>query len=124
MKNGEPFEVPLPRELTAPLERYLQHWRPVLLDGHPQTSRMWVSAFGRPLRGDEIHYIVTRRTEKLFGAGMNDPEHVGMASTLLSHRAPTDSSKPYNLARQLEATHQWQQHVRKLRRTARRRSRA
>ena len=139
MKNGEPFEVPLPRELTAPLERYLQHWRPVLLDGHPQTSRVWVSAFGQPLRSDEIHYIVTRRTEKLFGAGMNphllraglmteiairDPEHVGMASTLLSHLAPTGSSKPYNLAQQHEAARQWQQHVRKLRRAARRRSRA
>ena len=136
MKNGAPFEVPLPRELTGPLERYLQHWRPVLLDGHPQTSRVWVSAFGQPLCGDEIHYIVTRRTGKLFGAGMNphllraslmteiairDPEHVGMASTLLSHRAPMDSSKPYNLARQHEALRQWQQHVRKLRRAARRR---
>ena len=53
---------------------------------------------------------------------IRDPEHVGMASTLLSHRAPT-GARPYNLARQHEAARQWQQHVRKLRQAARRRRR-
>jgi integrase/recombinase XerD len=135
MKNGSPFEVPLPRELTAPLARYVQHWRGVLLEDHPRTSRVWISAFGRPLGDDEVHYIVTRRTRQLFGVSMHphllraglmtetairDPEHVGIASTLLSHRAPTTSSKPYNLARQHEAARQLQQHVQKLRRAARR----
>jgi hypothetical protein len=139
MKNGEPFEVPLPHDLTAPLERYLEHWRPVLLDGNTQTSRLWISAFGRPLRDDEIHYVVTRRTKQLFGVSMHphllraalmtetairDPDHVGVASTLLSHRAPTSSSKPYNLARQHEACRQLQQHVRELRRAARQQRKA
>ena len=138
MKNGQPFEVPLPRELTAPLVRYLEHWRLVLLDGHAPSSRFWISAFGRPLDDHAIHGIVTRRTKELLGvsifphllrAGLmtetaiRDPKHVGIASTLLSHRAPTESSKPYNLARQHEAARQWQQHVRKLRQAARRRSR-
>ena len=125
MKNGDPFEIPLPRELTAPLGRYLDHWRPILLDGN-SSSRLWISAFGRPLGEDEIYYVVTRRTQQLLGvkiyphllrAGLmteiaiRDPEHVGIASPILAHRTPTTGARHYNLARPHEATRQWQKHV-------------
>ena len=52
---------------------------------------------------------------------IRDPEHVGIASPMLAHRTHTTGARHYNLARQHEAARQWQQHVLKLRKAARRR---
>ena len=136
-KNGDPLELPLPEELHQPLERYLAHWRPVLL-GRSVSTRLWISAYGRPIRPDNLHFIVTRTTKKRLGVSINphllrsclatetairDPDGAGLATPMLGHRVGATTDKHYNLAQQHEAARQWQQHVRELRRAARQRSR-
>jgi hypothetical protein len=44
-KNGDPNSYELPRELTTPIQRYLDHWRPMLLGGN-QSDQFWVSSNG------------------------------------------------------------------------------
>ena len=132
-KNGTALELPLPQELTQPIERYLSHWRQVLL-GQLVSTRLWISAFGRPLGADQLHFIVTRTTRKLLGVSINphllrsglateaairDPDGAGMATPILGHRVGATTEKHYNLARQHQAAGQWQQHVLELRKQAR-----
>lgn len=135
-KNGQSFRSPLPEALNTPIERYLDHWRPILLDGR-QSSHLWISANGRALRPDNLHFIVTSRTSSLLGVAINphafraalatevairDPEHVAIASPMLGHRASA-SMRHYNLAGQHEAARDWQKIVLRHRQEARRRRR-
>ena len=48
-KNGDVLELPLPDELTVPIERYLAHWRPVLLEDR-SSERLWISGLRLPDR--------------------------------------------------------------------------
>ena len=95
MKNGSPFEVPLPRELTAPLERF-----PALAScapGRSSSDQPGVDLGVRtaaPRRRDPLHrdpaYRTLRvslhphllRTGLMTETAIRDPEHVGIASTL------------------------------------------
>jgi hypothetical protein len=135
-KNGDPFEPPLPEELTLPLDRYYAHWRPLLLGG-ARSNHFFISANGRPLLAGEVHSVVTTRTKRVFGVAMNphcfraalmteiairDPGHVGIASTMLGHRASA-SGRHYNLAGQHEVARDWQGIVLRHRRGAKRRRR-
>ena len=50
MKARRPFETPAPAELTEAIDRYLQHWRPLLLqDG--TTDALWLTQAGRATAG-------------------------------------------------------------------------
>jgi hypothetical protein len=133
MKNHVPWAVSLPEELTQPIQRYLEHWRPILLDGRC-TDRVWLSLHRRPLDGKAIHYVVTLRMRRLFGVAMyphlfrssmmtetaiRDPKHVGIAAPILGHQASGTGNRHYNLARQHEAVRHFQQLTLKLRRSAR-----
>ncbi|WP_191059406.1 site-specific integrase [Geminicoccus harenae] len=135
-KNGDVLELPLPAELSPLLERYLTHWRPVLLDGKV-SQRLWISAFGQSFETDQLYFVVMRATEKQLGVRINphllrsglataaaqrDPGHAGLATPMLGHRVGVTTERHYNLARQHEAASQWQQHVLELRREARRRA--
>jgi integrase/recombinase XerD len=135
-KNGDPLELQLPEELTGPFERYLAHWRPILLAGRA-SNRLWVSMHRRPLDAKSIHGVFCERTRRLFGQPLNphllraclmtetairDPGHVGIASPILGHRASGTGTRHYNLAGQHEAARQWQQLALKLRDGARQRT--
>ena len=100
-KNGDPLVLQLPEELTEPFERYLAHWRPILLAGRV-SNRLWISMHRRPLDAKSIHEVFCRRTRQLFGQPLNphllraclmtetairDPKHVGIASPILGQRA-------------------------------------
>ena len=136
-KNGDPLVLQLPEELTEPFERYLAHWRPILLAGRI-SNRLWISMHRRPLDAKSIHEVFCRRTRRLFGQPLNphllraclvtetairDPEHVGITSPILGHRASSTGTEHYNLAGQHEAAQQWQQLALKLRDGARQRAR-
>lgn len=124
-----------PEELTELIRRYLDHWRPILPDGRC-SDRLWISQHRRPLDAKSVHGVVMACTQRLLGVAMfphlmrsslvtetaiRDPEHVGIVSPILGHRAPGTRTKHYNLARQHEAAWRWQEHVAALRRKARRR---
>ena len=135
-KNGDPLVLQLPEELTEPFERYLAHWRPILLAGRV-SNRLWISMHRRPLDANSIHEVFCRCTRQLFGQPLNphllraclmtetairDPKHVGIASPILGHRASSTGIEHYNLAGQHEAARQWQQLALKLRDGARQRT--
>lgn len=135
-KNGEVLELALPEELDGPIERYLDRWRPLLLDGR-SSDRLWISANGNPLDPDSVTEVVKERTERLFGIAINphcfraalmtevavrDPKHVRIASPMLGHRASA-SGRYYNLAGQHEAARDWQEIILQHRWEARRRRR-
>jgi integrase len=133
MKNGIPLTLALPEELTEPIRRHLDHWRPILLDGR-RSDRLWVSTHKRPLDAKSVHEVVTVCTRRLLGVAMfphlmrsalmtetaiRDPQHVGIASPILGHRSPRTKDKYYNLARQHEAVRDFQALALRLRRSAR-----
>jgi integrase len=128
-KTGAPLELPWPGRLDAPLERYLERHRPVLLGGRA-SDRLWIGQRGRPLDGRQIHKRVAAVTRRLFGRPINphlfrdcfatsvairDPGHIRVAAILLGHSQRTNEAH-YNQARALEAGRLYQQGLVALRR--------
>jgi integrase len=131
-KAGNRIELPFPAALVPYLERHLDRWRPVLLQGKA-SSRLWISAHGRPLNAHKLYTLIGQITEKRFGQRMtlhifrdcaathvaiHDPEHMGVATALLGHRSMATTQRHYNLARSREAASLMQQAVLELRRRA------
>jgi integrase len=124
-----------PEDLIEPLEAYLDHHRPVLVQlrrrsARPPGEALWVSRHGSPLDRRTIYANVTRRTRDGLGHAINphlfrdcctttiaieDPEHIGIASPLLGHLTPATTEKYYNQARSIEALRRLQQVVLALR---------
>lgn len=124
-KNRDPIEYRWPSALISHLETYLSDHRTVLAasprysDGDP----LWVSRYGFPLTGAGIYVSIVARTREGLGQVVNphlfrdclatsvaidDPGHVGIATSLLGHRTPAITEKNYNLAGSLEASRRMQ----------------
>lgn len=129
-KTHRLLEEPLPPAFTPSIERYLTAYRPVLLRGR-RSEHLWVSSRSTALRPDSIYAQITSRTERAFGVPINphlfrdcsvttiaieDPEHVGIASTILGHADPRTTVKYYNQARMLSASRAYNSVMRDLRR--------
>ena len=127
-KTRRPIELPWPERLNAPLERYLDRHRPVLLGGQA-SDRLWIGQRGRPMDGRAIHKRIAAITRKCFGQPINphlfrdcfatsiairDPEHIRAAAILLGHSQRTNE-KHYNQAQALEAGRLYQQGILALR---------
>ena len=127
-KTGTPFELPWPGRLEAPLERYLDRHRPVLLAGQAG-DRLWIGQRARPMGGRTIHKRVTGVTRRLFGQPINphlfrdcfatsiairDPGHIRVAAILLGHSQRTNE-RHYNQAQTIEAGRLYQQEMLALR---------
>jgi integrase/recombinase XerD len=120
MKNKRPYEAPLP-SLTGILDRYIQHYRPILAARAVPTvagNALWLTASGRPTSGYQIGQLVSRRTKRDLGCDLcplllrkliptelaiNDPEHVGVAQPLLGHADYRMTERAYNLGRAIDA---------------------
>jgi site-specific recombinase XerD len=97
-KNGRPFEVPLPETYTEAIERYLQHYRPHLLQRSAMPAAggaVWISNGGRPFTAKGVGQLMSAVTKRELGRDLNphlfrkmvptelaihDPERVGIAS--------------------------------------------
>ena len=137
MKNRRSLEFPLPQELTDPLQYYLDHVRPELINqrGRWKTDvgrRLWVGEGGSAMKSHRIHRRICQRTEERFGHPINphlfrdaaatsiaeqDPEHVGMIRAILGHTSPATSEDHYNHASSLEASRRYQRMIEDLRET-------
>jgi integrase/recombinase XerD len=120
MKNKRPYEAPLPG-LTGILDRYIQHYRPILAARAMPTvagNALWLTAGGKPTSGDQIGLLVSRRAKRDLGCDLcplllrkliptelaiNDPEHVGVAQPLLGHADYRMTERAYNLGRAIDA---------------------
>ncbi len=134
VKNRRPLELPFPDNLTPYLDRYLEHWRPVLVGGQ-ELDRLWVTRYGRPMNGKAVHRRITKVTNRAFGWPLNphlfrdcaatfvaieDPEHVRISAPLLGHSNLSTTERYYNQAQSVEAGRAYQQSLLALRRDMRR----
>jgi integrase/recombinase XerD len=132
-KNKRPFEVPLPNEFTVWIERYLDQYRPWLVQRSTMPvagDAFWISDGGRPLTAKGIGELVSRTTRRELGQSLNahlfrkaiptelairDPEHVGIAQPLLGHADYRTTQQAYNLARALDAARRYNSLIQSIR---------
>jgi integrase len=128
-KNGQPIDVPVPAALAPLVDRYLDHYRPVLLGGRNH-SELWISRNGIPLAAPSIYHAVRSRTYEAFGVAINphlfrdcaatsvaveDPNHVRVAATLLGHTGLSTTQRHYDQSRMLAAGRDYQRKMLALR---------
>lgn len=136
-KNHCDYVRPISHRLTPFIDRWLDHYRPVLLDGR-EDDHVWISWRGAPLTGDCLYGKIRKHTAKAFGhavtphlfrdcavttLGEADPEEVWLAHALLHHSDPRITESHYDHARSTAAVRDYQDAVlarrRKLRRERR-----
>ncbi|HYI84430.1 MAG TPA: site-specific integrase [Acetobacteraceae bacterium] len=140
MKTHRPLEVTVPRTLHTPLERYLRHWRPLLLaigrrrhpDGRGRAAgeRLWVTIDGTAVSVGAQQKALARRTRARFGQVVNahlfrdcaatsiaaeDPDHVRMAAQLLGHASLRTTERYYVAANTRSALRRHHDRIREIR---------
>jgi integrase/recombinase XerD len=140
-KTHAPYVRWLPEVLIPYLERYLDHYRPILAartpppdrkrSFHPPGTALWLSIFCSAMSEQAIYYRIRDLTKAKFGHSMSphlfrdaaatsiatkDPEHVYITTSVLAHRSLATSERHYNHARSLEASRRFQGRILELRR--------
>ena len=117
-KEKRPDERPVPHELTAAIDLYLQIYRPLLSRGNNTSRALWLSHNGHPLSYATMAELIPNTTEKTVGkkvsphlfrtAGVTtlathagDQPHAGGA--LLHHRHGPVTQEHYNRASSITA---------------------
>ena len=137
-KNHRDYELPLHASLTPYIERYLAHYRPILL-GSREDDHVWISWRNIPMSDASLYGKIIQHTAAAFGRslsphlfrdaavtslGEEDPELVWLSMSLLHHSDPRIAQKHYDHARDSVAVRQHQGVVlgqrRKMRLAARR----
>lgn len=117
-KNHRAHEDELPPELTPYIDRYLDHYRLVLLRGRASTA-VWISSYRGPL-SEQSHYMRFRAATKeelghelcphlardiaATGIATERPELVGIIPVVLDHADERPAQKHYNHARKIDAS--------------------
>ena len=142
-KTHQPIEAPFPEALVPHLERYLDHYRPLLCqcgrkrrmkqqskDTRPPIRSLWVSTRGTAMSIGAAYSRVMALTQARFGRGINphlfrdaaatsiateDPHHVYITRNILGHTTLKTSERYYNHAQSLEATRRYQGRIAELR---------
>jgi integrase len=126
VKNRRPIDLPLPAELSRPIEHWIEEYRPRTMarQGRWYTGNagaaLWVSEGGDRYRnGSQIRVRIERQTLKRFGAPINPhlfrdiaatsiatevPYDVGIIQTVLGHASQGTGARYYNQARSLSAS--------------------
>ncbi len=113
MKNKCPYTAVFPPDLVVTLERYLDEFRPVLLERlrHCDSSRaLWIGKDGQALKVDSVTAILKRRTLAEFGRAsgphilrhsvattiaQNSPQNISEVPTILGHKNLQTSERHY-----------------------------
>jgi integrase/recombinase XerD len=132
-KNHRLVEIPLPAALTSRLERYLDHYRPLLTGrarGRLAGGAFWISSGGRPLTAKMVGQRVSAVTKRELGQALNphlfrkiiptelalhDPAHIGAAQPLLGHATYRTTEQAYNLGRAIDAARRLHHTIRSIR---------
>lgn len=136
-KTGAMIDEPLPDDLVAYLETFLEIWRPVLLEqaakfgGDPAHGRLWVDRQGGPMAEFTLRETVKRHTRRAFGTALwphlfrdclltslasDEPDLMRIGATLLGHGSAATGEKYYNQAGMLDAGRRYAGTIAKLRR--------
>ncbi len=129
MKTHKPVEMRVTEELNYSLTRYLDHYRPVLLDG-ADGNRLWITQYGDAMSEKTVFARISIVTERAFGkpinphlfrdcavtfVALNDPKHIGIAAPILGHIDPRTTERHYIQAQQIAAGTKLQASLRSLR---------
>ena len=115
IKNRRSLEFPLPKQLTQPMQHYMNNVRPELREQHGRWKTdvdrfLWVGEGGSELKAHRIGARICRRTEGRFGHPISphlfrdaaatsiaelDPEHVGTIKAILGHASLATSEIYY-----------------------------
>jgi site-specific recombinase XerD len=140
-KNHSPIEAPVPLALTAMLEHYLTHYRPLLVERNGRWNRgvraetatkqrLWVSEDGSAMTEIAIYFRIRRATKAKFGHVINphlfrdsaatsiaveDPESAHITRSILGHGTLRTSEQYYNHAQSREALRHYQRRILELR---------
>jgi hypothetical protein len=108
---------PVPAPLIVPLERLIQHWRPILRPRAVGWPHLWTRPEGLPFSSSHLHYYVSHATNDHFKFAISPkwfrkilsttvaryhPEIVHVTATVLGHGHRVDE-RYYNLAGSVEA---------------------
>lgn len=129
MKTRKPVEMRVPDTLNSCLGRYLDEYRPGLLDGAP-SDRLWITQYGKPMKKKTVFSRISIVTKRAFGRPINphlfrdcavthvaisDPKHIGIAAPILGHTDPRTTERHYIQAQQIAAGHKLQSSLSTLR---------
>jgi integrase/recombinase XerD len=129
-KTKEPIDAHFPEEPVGYLERYLDHYRPLLMGGRHGGDRLWISYFFKPQAPHTIGVTIAERPKRALGRRVNphlfrdcaatsiavhDPDHVRIAAAVLGHRSLATTERHYNLATSLKAARNYQVELQRLR---------
>jgi len=119
-KSGRPDERPVPEILAAPIDRWLDRWRPMFLE---RKDAFWPSTKGGALAYTYVGHIVTQTTLRELGVAINPHlfrdcavytvataagDRMGIASGLLQHTDPRITEKHYNKGASIAASRRYQ----------------
>jgi site-specific recombinase XerD len=116
-KEKREDERPVPEELTASIERYLQIYRRVLARGTAETDALWLAMDGKPMSYASMGELITETTRMTIGVAVSphlfrtaavttlailagDKPHAGSA---LLHHGPNGPQENYNRASSITA---------------------
>jgi site-specific recombinase XerD len=136
VKGGQPIDTAVPASLVADIDRYLDHYRPILLTRGGRQSlavcdALWVSNIATALDPNSIPNRIKKHTRAAFGKhlwvhlfrdcaattiAIDDPRHARSIMNILGHSTLATSEKHYNQARSLEASRRYQKVIADLRR--------
>lgn len=117
-KNHRPIETSVPRALQSAIDRYIDHYRPLLAGDRYHGPRLWLGYRFDPQSAHTLQLAIVRETERAFGLPVNphlfrdcaatsiaidDPTSVRIAASVLGHAGFGSTEKYYNLATGLEA---------------------
>lgn len=130
-KNRQSYSSNVDAVLTPFIDRYLDIFRPILLNG-AKSQRLWIAMGGAPMAGGSIYGLVKSRTLRQFGIAINPhlfrdcavtslgsekPELVWAGMSLLHHVDPRTTEKHYDHALSKNAVEAYQESVQRQRRT-------
>lgn len=117
-KAGRDQEEELPPALTPYIDRYLDHYRPVLLRDH-QSDAVWVSAYRGPISEERLYQRFCAATLEELGVAlcphlardiaatgtvMERPDLAGVVPLVLDHVGSRTAAKHYVHARRIHAS--------------------
>ena len=129
MKAHKPVEMRVPQVLNYHLARYLDQYRPALLDGS-DSDRLWITQYGDAMSEQTAFSRISVVTKRAFGkpinphlfrdcavtfVALNDPKHIGIAAPILGHTDPRTTERHYIQAQQIAAGTKLQASLRSLR---------
>jgi site-specific recombinase XerD len=123
MKSKRPMDIPFPEPLLWALERYVEHYRPILLSESGKakgisTNALWISRDGTVLAEGPLHNAIRRRTREAFRAPIpphwfrdcavtklvrDAPASARLTSSVLGHASHQIANRHYNQALMIDS---------------------